>query len=73
MTIDSLTPADWCTDTAREQASPTASFTSSMTTASRPIRRPSAAATSRAVRTLTGNALMWSSTLGMATAAPSGG
>ena len=56
MTIDSLTPADWWTDTAREQASPTASFTSSMTTASRPIRRPSAAATSRAVRTLTGNA-----------------
>ena len=44
-----------CTSTAREQASPTASRTSSSSASSTPLRRATAAATSRAVRTCAGS------------------
>src|SRR5437764_10305137 len=45
----------WCTSTAREQASPTARRTSSSSSSSTPLRRATAVATSRAVRTCAGS------------------
>src|SRR5215467_1690630 len=45
----------WCTSTAREQASPTASLTSSSSASGTPLRRATAVATSRAVRTCAGS------------------
>src|SRR5215470_12100500 len=45
----------WCTSTAREQASPTASRTSSSSASGTPLRRATAVATSRAVRTCAGS------------------
>src|SRR5262249_405459 len=57
----------WATwvSTALEQASPTASLTSSMSDSDTPLRRATAVATSRAVRTWAGNGVKGTSNLGI--------
>src|SRR5580692_913339 len=55
----------WCTSTAREHASPTARRTSSSSASGTPLRRATAVATSRAVRTCAGNGVNVISTVGM--------
>src|SRR6202041_2941644 len=55
----------WCASTAREQASPTARRTSSSSASGTPLRRATAVATSRAVRTCAGNGVNVISTVGM--------
>src|SRR5258708_15730328 len=55
----------WCTSTAREHASPTARRTSSSSASGTPLRRATAVATSRAVRTCAGSGVNVISTVGM--------
>src|SRR5499427_2823632 len=55
----------WCTSTAREHASPTASRTSSSSASGTPLRRATAVATSRAVRTCAGSGVNVISTVGI--------
>src|SRR6266516_2739918 len=55
----------WCTSTAREHASPTARRTSASSASGTPLRRATAVATSRAVRTCAGSGVNVISTVGI--------